>query len=165
MDLGGDFYIYTLTENGKGRRLASPLPEEVVIKQGLVSEALAGEFKGAEQSTSPEDFETNPVFVKFLQWSIAKHIRDCPEFIEEAKQRGNGSLLVVDVRALPITGKDTVKDEDLIGVVQVKDGKAETFSGFARYQPYTSKGFTQLVPSLQQKYMQELRELADTQKA
>lgn len=158
MNLGGEFYIYTLTDAGKGRRFASPLPEEIVMSKGMPSEALAGEFIGGKQDTSPEDFETNPVFVKFLQWSVAKHIRDCPEFVEEAKKRGDGSLLVVDVRALPVTGE--VEDEDLIGVVQVKGGKAEKFSGFARYQPYTTKGFTQLVPSLQEKYIEELSELA-----
>lgn len=162
MDLGGEFYIYTLTEGGNGRRLASPLPEDIIMKQGMPSEALAGEFKGKAQTRAPEDFEANPVFVKFLQWSIAKHIRDCPEFIEEAKRRGDGSLLVVDVRALPL--KDNVADEDLIGVVEVKQGKAEKFSGFARYQPYTSKGFTQLVPSLHEKYLQELSELANSKK-
>lgn len=158
MNLGGEFYIYTLTEAGKGRRFASPLPESIVMTKGMPSEALAGEFMGGEQSTSPDDFEANPAFVKFLQWSIAKHIHDCPEFVDEARKRGDGSLLVVDVRALPVV--DQVEDEDLIGVVQVKDGKAEKFSGFARYQPYTRKGFTQLVPSLQEKYLEELSALA-----
>lgn len=162
MNLGGEFYIYTLTEEGKGRRFASPLPEDVIRDKGMPSEAIAGEFTGRATGSDPADFEPNPVFVKFLQWSIAKHIRDCPEFVEEAKKRGEGSLLVVDARALPI--EDAVEDEDLIGVVQVKDGKADKFSGFAKYIPYTSKGFTQLVPSLHKMYLQELRGLAFARK-
>lgn len=158
MNLGGEFYIYTLTDAGQGRRFASPLAQEIVNSNGMPSEAVAGEFKGEANSSAPEDFEVNPVFVKFLQWAIAKHIRDCPEFIDEAQKRGDGSLLVVDVRALPVT--DKVDDEDLIGVIQVKGGKADKFSGFTKYQPYTAKGFTQLVPSLHEKYLQELEQLA-----
>lgn len=161
MNLGGEFYIYTLTEEGKGRRFASPLPEEVIRARGMPSEAIAGEFVDSVEGADPADFEPNPVFIKFLQWAIAQHIHDCPEFVAEAIARGEGSLLVVDARALPLS--DTVADEDLIGVVQVKDGKAEKFSGFTKYIPYTHKGFTQLVPSLHAKYLQELHALAKTQ--
>ena len=157
-NLGGEFYIYTLSDKGQNRRYASPLPEQVVMNKGMPSEAIAGEFTSQDGSNNADEFETNPMFVKFLQWSVAKHIKACPEFIQEAKARGEGSLMVVDLRALPVAGE--IEDEDLLGIVEVKEGEAGKFSAFARYKPLTAKGFTQLVPSLQAQYLQELTALA-----
>ncbi len=149
-----DFYLYTLNETGNNRCFASPIAEDQIFEKGLPTEALAGEFiKGQDQATV-ENFQQNPVFVQFLHWAIAQHIRDCPGFKAEAERRQDGLMRLIDLRCLPLQGD--IPDEDIIGLVEVKGGQAVKFHGLDSYQVFTDKGFMRIDPWLYEKYLQEL---------
>lgn len=150
----GEFFLYTLNHKGQGRCYASPLPEDIILAKGLPSEALAGEFKKGKDAATEEHFEANPLFLKFLHWAIAKHIRQCPKFQEEAKKKQNGHLLVVDMRSFPL--ESGLPKEDTLGVVEVKEGEAVHFSGLEDYKVFTDKGFMRIDPWLYEKYLEEL---------
>lgn len=163
MNQSRDFYLYTLNEKAGNRCLASPVPENLIQKNGLPAEAIAGEFTEGAENTSEETFKQNPLFLQFLHWVLAKHIRQCPGFIAQAKQKADGQVLIVDLRSSPIN-KD-VPRKDILAVVDIKDGQAVKFHGLKDYKVFTESGFTRVDPWLHDKVVEELRSLIESGKS
>lgn len=159
MDTAGEFYIYSMGAEGGNRCYASPLPEHVSREKGLPSEALAGEFTQGKDQITPEHFECNPAFVNFLMWALAKHVRNCPAFVEAAAKAGTGRLMLADMRGF--RPNEQWQQEDTLGFVEVEDGKAASFHALRNYTPFTSKGFMQINPWLFEKYLEELIALVE----
>lgn len=154
-----DFYLYTLTDSeGKDRCFVSPLPKERVPLGGLPGEVIAGEFTLGREKADLENFKPNPDFIKFIHWAIAKHIGSCPDFLTAIEQRQNGHMIIADMRGAPHRGE--VPIEDRIGVVSVKEGKAETFHPLTDYKIMTEKGFMSIDPWLFDKLVDEMELLA-----
>lgn len=163
MSNSDDFYIYTLTQEGNNRRLASPLPSDFANHNGLCSQALAGEFLSANPGEdNPESFTPNPEFIRFLQWSVAKHAPTSPGFVDYAEQKPDGPVFIVDVRALH-HGQEP-QQEDLIGVVMLEGGKPIQFKASPDYQVLTKHGFLRIDPWLREKYIEDLQQHALSQR-
>ncbi len=141
----------------EGRCFASPLDVNAYIDKGMPPEAIAGEFMKGRGSLALEHFSGNPTFVKFLQWVISRHIQQYPDLRVVTEQKLSGESQVPDLRGLGPAGE--LNDEDCLGVVEFLDGKMLNYKSNEQYQPYTEKGYMQLDPWLQEKYMQELLKL------
>ena len=156
MTVDEQFYIYTLTDAGQGRRLASPLATDFTNQHGLCEQAMAGEFTSSSaDEDSPETFTANPEVVRFLQWALAKHAPAAPGFKERALADPEGSIFIVDIRGVH-RGFEP-KDEDLIGIVQLAGGQPRQFQASPNYKVLTEHGFLRIDPWLRQKYIEELQ--------
>lgn len=133
------FNVYKVTMGGKAHRYVSPLPMGLVTKHGLVAEAIVGEFTGDADDVTSENFKANPAFIKFLQWSISQHVQECEAIQEEAKKVGDGNIIVPDFRQPADDG--AILQEDVIGLVEIKNGKVVLFHASPDYIPFTEKGF------------------------
>lgn len=158
-----DFYLYTLNEKGGYRCFASPVAEDLIFEKGLPNEAIAGEFIEGSEHTTAEHFKQNPVFLKFLHWAIAKHIRNCPGFTAQAEEKQNGQVMIVDTRGLP-SDKEIPK-EDTLAAVEIKDGKAVKFQGLKAYKVFTEQGFMRIDPWLHDKVVEELKSLIEANRS
>lgn len=148
-----DVYVYTVTDAGRSRRLASLLPEESTRQHGLKSYALIGEF--TQQEGEAETFTTNPQYIDFLNWAIARHVAHCPGLVAEAQKQQNSHLWVTDARGRA-QGK-ALSEEDIIGVAEIQNGKVVRYAGNQKYQPFSPEfGFMVIEPWLNQKIREEL---------
>ncbi len=148
-----EFYVYTINDGTQSRRLVSPLNSEFAQAHGLVKEAIAGEFTGEQDS--PETFNANPDFVRFLQWAVAKHVPQAPGFVQHAQEQQDGPVFIVNHRAR-LHGEEP-QIEDVLGAVEVSAGKATNFKGSADYKTLNAHGFLHIDPWLYDKYMEELQ--------
>ena len=149
-----DVYIYTINEAGRSRRLATLLPEEITRQHGLKTYAIVGEFTQAEGEE--ETFKVNPAYIEFLSWAIAKHAPHCPSLQAKVAEKQNGNLLINDLRG-HLSGAE-ITEEDVIGMVEIKDGKLIRYAGNKNYRPFSQHGFMLLEPWLNQKIREELME-------
>ena len=133
------FNVYKVNMGGKAHRYVSPLPMALVAKHGLVAEAIVGEVTGDAEGVTSENFKANPAFIKFLQWSISRNVQECKEIQEEAKKVGDGNIIVPDFRQPAEDG--SILQEDVIGLVEVKNGEIVLFHASPDYIPFTEKGF------------------------
>lgn len=157
------FYIYQVNANGKDCRYASVLPMNIVKEKGLVAEAIAGEVVASDESDLSAGFKPNPAFIRFLQWSIAQHVNECDAIIEEAKRVGSGNVMVPDFRKPDEDG--SIAAEDVIGLVEVIDGKITKFHGSPDYTPFSNKGFMILDPFFKAHYDADLLAYMNKQSA
>jgi hypothetical protein len=148
------FYFYEVKSNGKNCRYLSPLPMDIVKEKGLIAEAIAGEVVSTDESNLAEGFKTNPAFVRFLQWSIAQHAGKCDAIEKQALRIQNGNVVVPDFRKPNAEGG--IDPEEVIGLVEVKDGQIVKFHGSPDYVPFSGKGFLKLDAYFQQRYETDL---------
>lgn len=148
------FNIYNVKVNGQARRLLSPLPMNVVEEKGLIAEAIAGEVTSDNSDTPHQDFKSNPAFVRFLQWSISQHCSKCDAVEKQALRIQNGNIVVPDFRKPNENGG--IEPEEVIGLVEVKDGQIVKFHASPDYQAYTEKGFLKLDAFFQERHMSDL---------
>ncbi len=151
-----EFYFY---END-ARCFLSPLDVDVVINKGMPPEAIAGEYLKGRDNATTENFVINTAFVKFLHWVITKHIAQYPVLQVVATQKLSGESQVADLRGLGENGE--LADSDCIGVVEFVDGKIVSYDHNDTYNPFSERGYMQLDPWFQGKYIEELTKLAET---
>ncbi|MEY4589731.1 MAG: hypothetical protein RL497_1807 [Pseudomonadota bacterium] len=152
MSSHNDVYIYTVTEAGRTRRLASMLPEEATRAHGIKNYAIVGEF--SQNPGEEEVFTVNPAYIEFLSWAIARHVAQCPGLVAEAQKQQNGRMLITDARGRA-QGHELTED-DVIGVAEIKDGKLTQYAGNQNYRPFNQHGFMVIEPWLNQKIREEL---------
>lgn len=161
--MNSEFYIYNINHPNGTRRLVSPLPADFTNTYGLISESTAGEFITQEgQTDSPETFVPNPQFTAFLHWALAKHAPQAPGFKAQAEKDPNGPTYLLDIRGI-VRGKEPQQD-DLIAILELKDGQPIEFKGHRDYKILTENGFLQIEPWLQNQYLQELQAFVVEQK-
>lgn len=154
-----NFYIYEVIVDGKCCRYASPVSRDIVTEKGLIAEAIAGEVVGDGEQVSSENFKKNPAFIKFLQWSISRHVRECQPILQEAMRVGDGNVVIPDFRKPESDG--SFPPEDIIGIVEVKKGEPIGFRGSPNYIPFTDKGFMKLDSFFMERYEADLLEHID----
>lgn len=152
MTNNNDVYIYTINDAKGSRRLACMLPEEATRQYGLKSFAIVGEFTQPEGSE--ESFTVNPAFLKFLAWALARHVAQCPGLVSQAQKQQDGHLYVTDARGRAFGSELT--EDDIIGVVEIKESKVIRFAGNQNYRPFTEHGFMKIEPWLNEKIREEL---------
>ena len=132
----------------------SPLSHEYGGVSGLPPEAIMGELTEGPERITPECFRPNSVFVKFLQWVIAKHAPRCPDLVAEAKRIQDGYVYIIDGRTQTPEGEVPV--EDIIGAVKVEGGQLIGFQGAPGYRILTEDGFVQLDGWTHERLVEEL---------
>lgn len=148
------FDIYQVKKGDNNCRYASVLPPNIVQEKGLIAEAIAGEIVSDNEDTPYEGFKTNPAFVRFLQWSIAQHAGKCEAIEKQALRIQNGNIVVPDFRKPNAQGG--IDPEEVIGLVEIKDGQIMKFHGSPDYEPFTEKGFLKLDAYFQERYETDL---------
>ena len=153
MSSDNDVYVYTVTEAGRSRRLACLLPEETTRQHGLKSFTIMGEFTQAEGEE--ETFVTNPQYINFLNWAIARHVAHCPGLVAEAQKEQNGHMYITDARGR--AQGTALTEDDIIGVAEIENGKVVRYAGNQNYQPFNRQyGFMVIEPWLNQKIREEM---------
>lgn len=142
MNEENEFYVYQVNTGGRNGRYMSILPMDVVKEKGLIAEAIVGELTADTQDVLPQDFKANPAFIRFLQWSISRHVSTNEAILDEAKRVKTGNIIVPDFRKPEENG--SIAPEDIIGLVQVDDGKIMHFHCSPDYIAFTNKGFMKL---------------------
>ena len=150
----GDVFVYRIdTEDGL-RDVVSLMDHDWLSAHGeMPSEAILGAFPrppGSGDDISPETFQENPDFTRFLQEVIAQHIGGVGFLVEAAAGQDGAQLYLVDGRAQrPADGEPAL--HDVIGMVAVRSGRLVPSS----YQPnpahrlFTDDGFLDLPPDLE----------------
>jgi hypothetical protein len=152
-----DVFIYDVTTpDGEAARFVSLLPPDLANVIGLPGEAVMGKM-GEGEEVGPDNFETNPEFLRFLHWVIGKHGSDCPGIIEACRRQQDGFVYVLDARTPDPTGE--VSSEDIIGAVKVENGEPISYEGHSAYRVFTENGFLGLEPWLKEKLIEEIRAL------
>ena len=141
-------------EDGSTVTFVSPRRPEGDAVSGLRPEAVMGRLKGAHDELTIENFEENPIFLKFVHWVVGKHCRDWPGLQEEATRQQDGFVYIVDARC---GGPDSdPPQEDILGMVKIEKGEIVGFQGSPDYRMLTERGFMQLSPWLREKWLEEL---------
>lgn len=137
----------------------SYLPAEDTFQKGkgLRSEAVIGTIPGDAASISQENFTPNTKFVSFMQDVIAKHGPALPGFEEEARRIEDGSMGIIDGRVNDPGG--VVETEDILGVFEVKGGKAIRYHANDKHLLVSKRGIFRLDPWLHQRLIEEARSL------
>jgi hypothetical protein len=136
------------------------LPTDVVFSKGLIPEAIVGvllrPLAGGE-SITPEVFARNSIFVKFMHEVIARYAPLEPGCREEAKRLGTGWIYIVDRRTKTPAG--AVPPEDIIGALQVGDGKVlpDSYQASPQHMILSANGFFRLPAGLHEHLLRELR--------
>ena len=152
------YYIYDTVVEGSHRYFASLLPHDTGFTAGLPSEAIIGEFTSGPETLTPDAFQQNIEFVKFMAYVIGKHASACPGLIAETRRQQNGFVYILDNRTP--TPDDAVPPEDIIGGVEIANGKMLCYHGSPTYRILTDDGFMQLDPWLKDRLIEELVAIA-----
>lgn len=143
-------------DDGKLVHYLSILGPEQFVK-GLRSEAILGRLTAGPDRVDPAHFVPNPVFVKFLGWVIARHALGCPGLVAEVARQRDGFVYISDARVQNADG--SVAKEDLIGCVEIREGKILRFIGSPNYRAFTAAGPPKIDPWLHERWVEELSKL------
>ena len=154
-----DFYIYDTVIDGTPRYFATLLPHDTGFASGLPSEAIMGEFTNGPEELTPNAFQQNSVFIKFLAYVIGKYAAECPGLIAEAQRQQNGFVYILDKRTPTPDG--AVPPEDILGGVEIVDGRMIRFHGSPNYRILTNDGYMQLDSWLKDRLIDELVAVAN----
>ncbi len=149
------FHILVIKDRERLRRYVSPLSLEHLAQKGLRSEAIMGELSGP--NLSPDTFQQNPLFLKFLGWVIAKHGPRSAELLDEVRRQQNGYVYLIDHRSQSADG--SVPPEDIIGGFEVRDGAIVRYHSSPNYQLYTKAGLMSLPGTFHELLVEELSKL------
>jgi hypothetical protein len=138
------------------------IPPDIVCKQGLPSEAIVGVLLHPLQdgeSITPQNFGRNRTFVDFMHSVIARFAPLQPGCLAEAQRLHEGWIYIIDNRTP--TPQGSVPAEDIIGALEVKDGKVVpgSYQPSSRHLIFSVRGFFQLEEGLYECLLQELRGL------
>src|SRR6185295_5805288 len=103
---------------------------------------IMGEFTCGPETLTPDAFQQNPQFIRFMAVAIGKHCAGCPGLIAETQRQQNGFVYILDKRTP--TPDDGVPPEDIVGGVEIQDGQMIRFHGSPNYRILTANGFMQL---------------------
>jgi hypothetical protein len=135
------------------------LPPDVVSSQGLAPVAIVGVLLRSlqpEESTTPQVFARNRIFVDFMHDVIARCAPQQLGCQAEARRLGEGWIYIVDQRTP--TPQGPVPPEDIIGAIQVKGGTVVlgSYRASDKHMILSSRGFFQLDPELRECLLREL---------
>ncbi len=149
-------FLYEVDPTGRGspRYYLSPMPKKTALQCGLPSEAILGELVDGPDHFDADHFRQNVAFLEFLHSVIARHGNDWPLLQSAAKQQPNGSFVIHDLRSAEST--ESPPDEDLIGTLELKDGKAVSYRPSTDYRLFTSNGLLKLHEWLHDRLLEDL---------
>jgi hypothetical protein len=156
-------FVYRIADDA-GEKLVVAIVEPAVVQEhGLVPEAILGAVPGpgaaaAPPPITPESFQRNHEFVRFLESLIRDHVGEVDGVRREAERLGTGSVYLVDGRTADPDG--TVPPQDIIGALEVRDGApaADSYRHNPNHRLLTERGFFVLPPELEAALHAALRE-------
>ena len=158
MRLPTHYQVYEVDIAGQRRRYLGLRLDAVQLQGGLLRECVLGELDPTNNDLSAEDFKPNEVFVRFVGWVLSKHLREIPALMAEVVRQGNGQVHVVDQRTRQSDG--SVPPRDILGSVEVEDGKPVRYTLSPNYELFTEDGLPQLDEYLMRFLYEELAALA-----
>ena len=161
-----EWNVYVVGEPEDRTCVLSPLPRDLVLRLGLPAPAVAGELidateevlSGAPGRIDREQFKPNSEFGRFLHWVLSKHAPRCPGVLQAAQHQPAGYVYIIDARTPTPAGE--VPPDDVIGAVKLKDGAPAAYEPMPGYEPLGRNGLMVLDPWLEERFMDELVELA-----
>jgi len=136
-------------------------PQQQIEIGGIPAEAIAGAIVAPIEPGKPipvTAFNTNPAFVEFMQHVIRTFGPAQPDLQEAARQQGNGSVGIIDLRT-PEGVEGNVPLEDIVGIFAVADGKLGEYHANEKYVVFTRHGLVKLPPTLRALHIRELMRL------
>jgi len=146
-------------------------PEDQITIGGIPDEAIAGLIGmpvnnpgdlARREGFSLGEFRPNPAFSAFMQQVIRTFGPDDLELQEAARQQGDGSVGVIDLRT-PEGPMGRVPVEDIIGIFAVEGGKLGSYHANDKHLVFSANGLVQLPPSLREVHIRELKRLGVSQ--
>ena len=152
--------VYSVERHGRTLDFLSLLPLDDGFERGLPGEAIIGELTDGIQTITPNNFQTNVLFLMFLHQTLAKFARSIPELIDAGGSIGAGELPVFDLRH-DSTLADQPEDALLhtIGVFEVRDGQLVQYHICPKYQVVSDAGVMRLPVWLREILVRELRKI------
>jgi hypothetical protein len=135
--------------DGKRRLFTILSPDD--LTEGISPQAIVGRSIDPRGPIRPENFAPNPVFVSLLHRVVRQWGPESPALQQAALRRGNGFVLVVDLRSPNPHGPAAL--EDVIGRFEVEGGKilADSYRDAPEHRLLTDSGFFQLDPLIETK--------------
>jgi hypothetical protein len=162
-----DWYILVVDQHPGKRCYLTPLSLELIARIGACpGAAIVGEALNAAEAIMskspgrmrPEEFVPNPAFAHFLHAVLARRAPNCPGVRREAQRQRHGYVYILDARTPDPQGD--VPGADVIGAVELQDGRPGKYIGSPNYEPYGHHGLMQLESWLEARFMEELLALA-----
>lgn len=152
--------LFTVNTGDGQRKLVSFIPAEVAFKTGMLPQAIIGVLEGVDDRIEPETFVANREFVSFLHQVISKYGPQLPDFHQEARRLGEGSVFLLDGRTPDPLG--AVEPEDIIGSFPVQQGKLvpDSYSPNPNHRLVSKRGVFILPTFFQEKLLQKYASLA-----
>jgi hypothetical protein len=150
--LGREAFVFQVNVGAETQEVVSVVNPSTVFEHGLPTEAILGVLRsGATRGhqITPERFQENPAFVRYLQSLIATRIGEVEAVRRAAQQQGEGYVYLVDARTLQPDGQ--VPSADVIGAVKVQAGTpvAASYQPNPNHRLLTKDGFFRLPTELE----------------
>lgn len=146
------FQVFTFLAPADIRRLGG-IPRDAII--GLVAPGVPPEERGF----TPETFQPNPSFVRFMHDVIGRCAHDVPALQAEARRVGEGFVYLIDGRTA--TPQGAVPPEDIIGFVRAAQGRVvpHSYQPNANHRIVSDAGLFELPADLHECLVAALRDL------
>jgi hypothetical protein len=144
---------------GQEKYYLTVLPSEVVVKYGLIPEAIVGEYleRPDDAPLNPDKFLANSVFKNFLHNFIETFAAE-PEVMAEAKRIQNGTVTVIDQRVQNLNSR--IQLEDIIGGFAVEAGAVVRYHSNPNHRLLNEHGVFQLPPAMMSSLIDRLESLS-----
>lgn len=138
-------WIYMVQVSDQLREAISVWSEETVQARGLAQRSIIGIFTAAapKHGRPPRSsFWENPDFKQGLHDIVKEVAPDIPEFAQQAREKGEESIYLIDLRAPENVEK--IPEEDVIGGFRVKNGRVDrgSYAPNASYRILGSQGLS-----------------------
>jgi hypothetical protein len=143
------------------RVLSVLTPQQQMEVGGLPDPSIAGtldDMPTPGQPISAASFRVNPAFVEFMQHVIRTCGPDDAELQEAAREQGEGSVAVIDLRT-PEGIDGNVPLVDIVGLFAVQSGELREYHANDKYRVFTEHGLVRLPPNLHALHIRELMRL------
>ena len=159
------FCIYEIKTPEGSFNVVSLLPHEEVFRKALPSQAIVGILPANATDLNPVQFKPNREFIDFLHHVIVKYAPTIPDFQAEAKRQVDGWVYIIDGRVDNPEGN--VGREDILGGFQVQSGEVIPASYLANpdHLLVSKRGLFQIEPLLEEKLLEEMRQLIANKRA
>ncbi len=119
---------------------------------GLTSAAIVGEYRDGVHD--PEHLKSNVAFQRMMHTVIETWLPSSPRFAEEARERGEGSVVVIDGRT-PY-GEGEVPFVDMVGAFEVAGGEVVSYHPNHEHRLLTADGWMALDTPLHEAIVRHL---------
>lgn len=150
------FHLYDVETDDGPVSMIAVIPPESAMEAGLPSPSVVGSVPQGAGEITLENFTPNQEFSDFLSFVIAKHGAADPALVSQAKEQGDGWVLMVDLRV--DEDEAEVETEDVLGAFRVEGGEVVpgSFRGNPNHELLSERGLVQVDEWVHEKLIEEL---------